>query len=79
MPLSELLNGNAFGQVENPSGAVYDIPGFGIPGTVEGPNGENLMPWANTTFKLDVAQPFENWLSPPNGGSIREPDPPRQP
>ncbi|MBS9535247.1 hypothetical protein KIH27_16790 [Mycobacterium sp. M1] len=37
-------------------------PGFGFPGTVEGPNGENLMPWAGIDFKLDPSAPFQKWF-----------------
>jgi hypothetical protein len=65
VPLSELLSGYTFGPDEpgyaNPSGPVF--PGFGFAGTTVGPNGENLMPWANTTFKLDLTKPFQNYFN----------------
>ncbi len=65
VPLSELLSGYTFGPDEpgyaNPSGPVF--PGFGFAGTTVGPNGEYLMPWANTTFKLDLTKPFQNYFN----------------
>src|SRR5690349_5432951 len=45
--LQELINGS-YGPVEGPSGKINNIPGFNIPGTIDGPNGENFLPWANT-------------------------------
>ena len=46
----------------DPSGPAY--PGFGFPGTTVDPvTGENLMPFANTTFTLDLAKPFTNYLT----------------
>jgi hypothetical protein len=67
VPLSDLVSGYTFGPDQpgyaDPSGPVY--PGFGFAGTTEidGPNGpEYLMPWANTTFKLDLFKPFQNYF-----------------
>ncbi|WP_292974973.1 hypothetical protein [Mycobacterium sp.] len=37
------------------------LGGEGIPGTIDGPNGENLVPWAGSTFHPDLLQPFENY------------------
>jgi len=65
VPLSELLSGYTFGPDQpgyvDPSGPVF--PGFGFAGTTVGPNGENLMPWANTTFQLDLTKPFQNYFN----------------
>jgi hypothetical protein len=67
VPISELVSGYTFGPNQpgyaDPSGPVY--PGFGFQGTTEvnGPNGpEYLMPWANTTFTLDLSKPFQNYF-----------------
>jgi hypothetical protein len=67
VPISDLVSGYTFGPDQpgytDPSGPVY--PGFGFAGTteVDGPNGpEYLMPWANTTFKLDLSKPFQNYF-----------------
>jgi hypothetical protein len=80
VPLSELINGYTFGpgtpDYADPDGPVY--PGLGFPGTTVGPNGENLMPWANTTFKLDLFKPFANYfdhlMADPSTNPIRLPD-----
>jgi hypothetical protein len=80
VPLSELINGYTFGpgtpDYANPDGPVF--PGLGFPGTTVGPNGENLMPWANTTFKLDLFKPFANYfdhlMADPSTNPIRLPD-----
>ncbi len=67
VPISDLVSGYTFGPDQpgytDPSGPVY--PGFGFAGTteVDGPNGpEYLMPWADTTFKLDLSKPFQNYF-----------------
>jgi hypothetical protein len=64
VPLSDLVSGYTFGPDQpgytDPSGPVH--PGFGFAGTTIGPNGENLMPWANTTFTLDLSKPFQNYF-----------------
>lgn len=41
------------------------LPGFGFPGTIlGGPDGtDNLVPWSNLDFKLDLAWPFQNFLN----------------
>ncbi len=76
VPLSDLTNGYTFPAVLNPSagvgpgGAVPDDEVFGFPGTVHGPDGENLMPWSNLTFTLNLLGPFQNFynslLAPPD-------------
>jgi hypothetical protein len=64
VPLTDLLSGYTFGPnypgYADPSGPVF--PGLGFEGTTVGPNGENLMPWANTTFTLDLFKPFQNYF-----------------
>ena len=65
VPISDLVGGYTFGPDQpgyaNPSGPVY--PGFGFAGTTVDPEtGENLMPWANTTFRLDLSKPFQNYF-----------------
>lgn len=37
-------------------------PGFGFPGTISGPDGENLMPWEGVNFQLNPVGPFEQWF-----------------
>jgi PE-PPE domain len=59
--LADLVNGN-FSLIEAPSGKVHIVPGFNIPGTIDGPNGENYLPWAGTPINLDLVAPFSNWL-----------------
>ena len=75
VPVSDLLSGYTFGDVENSSGKVYD--GLGITGTVDGEDGASLMPWSNTTFTLDPAAPFENYFthltSDPSQNAIKIP------
>jgi len=66
VPLSDLVSGYTFGPDQpgyaDPSGPVY--PGFGFAGTTVDPvTGENLMPWANTTFTLDLSKPFQNYFN----------------
>lgn len=80
VPLPKLVNGNfdpAIVQVESPSGEIYTLDGFGIPGTVKGPNGENLLPWAGTPINLNPAKPFRNWfnhlMADPAGNPIKPP------
>ncbi len=69
LPLSELTSGYTFGTVVSPSSGVGpggSVPGdevFGFPGTHLGPNGENLMPWSNLTFTLNLAAPFQNFFN----------------
>ncbi|WP_197383090.1 PE-PPE domain-containing protein [Mycolicibacterium mengxianglii] len=59
--LSQLVNGN-FSLIEAPSGKINIVPGFNLPGTIDGPNGENYLPWAGTPINLDLGAPFSNWL-----------------
>lgn len=76
VPFSELTSGYTFGAIAAPSagvgpgGAVPDDDVFGFPGTVAGPHGENLMPWSNITFTLNLLGPFQNFynslLAPPD-------------
>ena len=80
VPPSKLANGNfdaATTYVEDPSGEVYTLDGFGIPGTVTGPNGENFLPWAGTPINLNPAKPFQNWfdhlVADPSGNTIKLP------
>jgi hypothetical protein len=80
VPPSKLANGTLDAEttyVENPSGEVYTLDGFGIPGTYKGPNGENLMPWAGTPINLNPAKPFQNWfdhlMADPAGNPIKLP------
>jgi hypothetical protein len=67
VPLSDLVARYTFGP-DYPGYASTDGPvfsGFGFQGTTEvtGPNGpEYLMPWANTTFTLDLSKPFQNYF-----------------
>lgn len=76
VPLSDLSNGYNFGNVVDPSPGVGSggaVPsGFGLDGTIAGPGGENLMPWSNTTFTLNLAEPFQNFynslLATPSAG-----------
>jgi hypothetical protein len=83
VPISDLVDGYTFGPDQpgytNPSGPVF--PGFGFAGTteVDGPNGpEYLMPWANTTFTLDLSKPFQNYfnhlMADPAANPIHLPD-----
>jgi hypothetical protein len=37
--------------------------GYGWLGTIAGPDGTNLLPWDNTTYTLNLVQPFENFLT----------------
>ena len=65
VPLTDLVSGYTFGPnfpgYADPSGPVY--PGFGFAGTTLDPEtGENLVPWANTTFTLDLSKPFQNYF-----------------
>jgi hypothetical protein len=67
VPLSDLVAGYTFGPdypgYASASGPVF--PGFGFQGTTEvtGPNGpEYFVPWANTTFTLDLSMPFQNYF-----------------
>lgn len=60
--LSELINGS-YGPVEGPSGKINNIPGFNIPGTIDGPNGQNFLPWAGTPIDFDLVEPFVNYLN----------------
>ncbi len=56
VPVSELLTGYTFGDIVNPAGPVEG--GYGWEGTVEGPNGEPLMPWSGETFTWDPTEPW---------------------
>lgn len=80
VPLSTLVSGNfdpATVQVESPSGEVYTLDGFGIPGTFKGPNGENLLPWAGAPIDFNLGKPFQNWLdhliADPAGNPVKLP------
>lgn len=76
VPLSELTSGYTFGDVISPSagigpgGSVPDDDVFGIPGTIAGPDGQNLMPWSNITFTFNPLGPvgnfFDSLLAPPD-------------
>jgi hypothetical protein len=65
VPLADLTSGYTFGPdypgYFDSAGPVFD--GLGFRGTTVGPNGENLMPWANTTFTLDLFKPFRNFFT----------------
>jgi hypothetical protein len=75
VPLSELMSGYNFGTVTDPSGVAYNGFGFangtapdGTPnpfdgGTTPGPDGTDLMPWSNTTFTLNLLEPFQNFYN----------------
>lgn len=80
VPLSKLANGTFDAQttlIEAPSGPIYALDGFGIPGTVRGPNGENLLPWAGTPINVSLTKPFQNWfdhlLADPSSNPIKLP------
>jgi len=80
VPPSKLVNGTfdpSTTYVEDPSGEIYTLDGFGIPGTVKGPNGENLMPWAGRPINLNPVKPVQNWfehlLADPSGNTIKLP------
>lgn len=65
VPLSQLIAGYTFPD-SGPS--VVDVHGpvegaFGFPGTIEGPNGEALFPWAGTTFTLDLIKPISDYIT----------------
>ena len=55
-------------------------PGFGFPGTVSGPDGQNLMPWSEVNVQLNPLGPFEQWFQSleapvnPNGFQLVGPD-----
>jgi hypothetical protein len=84
--VSELESGYNFGTVTDPSGSASG--GFGFSdgtapdgsanpfdgGTTPGPDGTDLMPWSNTTFTLNLLEPFENFynslLAPPSTDGI---------
>lgn len=78
VPLSDLTSGYTFPTVVSPSagvGAGGSVPdGFGFAGTVDGPNGENLMPWSGLHFTLNPLGPFHNFynslLAPPSVGGF---------
>ena len=81
VPLRQLVSGYTFGPdypgYADPSGPAY--PGFGFPGTTVDPEtGENLMPFANTTFNLDLSKPFRNYfnhlIADPSTNPIRLPN-----
>lgn len=65
VPLSQLMAGYTF---PDSGPGVVDVHGpvdgaFGFPGTIEGPDGEALFPWAGTTFTLDLAKPFTDYFN----------------
>lgn len=74
VPLTELMAGYTFDSdyvgYTNGGTGPYD-PGFGFPGTIPGPDGTNLVPWADTTFTLDPSLPIrafiENLMEEPTG------------
>lgn len=80
VPPSKLANGTFNAEttlIEAPSGPIYALDGFGIPGTVRGPNGENLLPWAGTPINVNPFKPFQNWvdhlLADPYQNSVKLP------
>ena len=83
VPLSELISGYAFGP-GTPDYANFGpvFPGLGFTGTttVVDPDGQPqyLMPWANTTFKLDLFTPFATYfdhlMADPSTNPIRLPN-----
>ncbi|HEU4359999.1 MAG TPA: hypothetical protein VFR27_00645 [Mycobacterium sp.] len=79
VPLSEITRGDGYyfspgAPASIDSGPAYAYPGFPWPGThnpspaelAQYPNltpETNLMPWAGTDFKLDLAAPFQNFFT----------------
>lgn len=79
VPLSEITQGDGYyfssgSPASIASGPVHAYPGFPWPGThnpspeelAQYPNlapNTNLMPWAGTYFKLDLAAPFHNFFT----------------
>ncbi len=72
VPISDLINGYTFQQgseptgdtgIINPSGPVYPNNGWGSSGNpFEGGTGPgNAMPWAGTTYHLNLLQPFQTF------------------
>lgn len=65
VPLSDLADGYTFPStgptVIDPLGPLQGA--YGFPGTIEGPDGEALMPWAGSTFTLDLAKPFTDFFN----------------
>lgn len=78
VPLSDLMSGYTFPTVVSPSAGVGEggsVPdGFGFAGTVDGPNGENLMPWSGLDFTFNPLGPFQSFyhslLAPPAFGGF---------
>ena len=60
----------------DPSGPVKPL--FDFPGTTVGPDGENLNPWADTTFTLNLLKPLQNYfnhlMADPSTNPIQLPD-----
>jgi len=76
VPLSDLLNGYTFNSADDPG--VVDPSGpanslYNLLGTTT-VDGQNLMPWDNSTFTLNPSQPFDNFfnslLATPTGGLL---------
>jgi hypothetical protein len=59
----ELMSGYEFGTRVNPDGPsnATQYGDYSFPGTHEGPNGEPLLPWSDTTFTWEPLEPFENF------------------
>ena len=76
VPLSDLLNGYTFNSandpgVVDPSGPANSLYNLLGTNTVDG---QNLMPWDNSTFTLNPSQPFDNFfnslMATPTGGLL---------
>lgn len=69
VPLSDLQNGYTFGDVPlvspgiGPGGSVPGDDVFGFPGSIVGPDGQNLMPWSGITFTFNPLGPLQNFYN----------------
>ena len=81
VPLSDLTSGYTFGPdypgYADPAGPVY--PGIGLQGYDRWTRTANTyMPWADTTFTLDLSKPFQNYfdhlMADPSTNPIQLPD-----
>ena len=81
VPISDVTSGYTFGPDYtgrvSPAGRIF--PGFGFTGTTVDPvTGEDVEPWDNTTFTLDLSKPLANYLdhlmADPSTNPIRLPD-----
>ena len=79
--LTQLLSGgytfdSTYPGYADPSGPVKPL--FDFPGTTVGPDGENLNPWADTTFTLNLLKPLQNYfnhlMADPSTNPIQLPD-----